>query len=685
MTNKSFFDDINAYSKWKNSIINAISSFQEWLISAGLDESAHSLKIYNILKILKHDRITLAFVGEFSRGKTELINAIFFSQFKRRLLPSEAGRTTMCPTELFHDIDASAPYIRLLPIETRADDTSITEHKENTSNWTNVELDITSPDKLAEAFSKITNIKKVKAKEARKLGLYDVITDDDDKEIPADQVVEIPMWRHAIINFPHPFLEQGMAILDTPGLNSLGNEPELTINMLPNAQAAIFVLAADTGVTRSDMSIWRNHLKSFHRNKNNGLVVALNKIDTLWDDLKTSDEIQATIERQCLTTAKTLKISKKRVIAVSAQKGLIGRVKENSSLVAASNLGAIEKLLSNEILPQKEQLVRNTLIGDINEMMQESKSILVMKFNHKKQSIKQFTSASGKNENIILTLLKKTRKEQAVYQRNSKSLQSSRKVLLEQHTRLMKVINLELLDKKINEARTIMSGSWTTTGMKRSMKILFEWISHTMEDATKQTEMTNNLVKSIFNRFQTENPDYEMKHKLFSILSYKQDIEALYQDAEEYRTGMYSTMSEQSFVIKKFFISMVSRARNIYYQLNKDANDWSQRALTPLVRQVNAHKNELQLRMEQLKNAGDSRDSIAHRVADIKHEALGLQKHILAVNKLITTINTPMPAIVKKKQATKKKVATKKVATKKSAAKKAQSRPIPDNVRAIRG
>ncbi len=45
--------------------------------------------------------------------------------------------------------------------------------------------------------------------------------------------------------------------------------------MLSNAQAAIFVLAADTGVTRSDMDIWRCHLKSFRRNRNSGLVVAL--------------------------------------------------------------------------------------------------------------------------------------------------------------------------------------------------------------------------------------------------------------------------------------------------------------------------------------------------------------------------------------------------------------------------
>ncbi len=644
MTNDNFFDNIHAYGKWKSNLVNAIENFQSWLDTTGLEDSEQSLKIYETLQTLKHDRITLAFVGEFSRGKTELINAIFFSQFKRRLLPSEAGRTTMCPTELFYDLDDPKPYMRLLPIESRTEDISITEQKENAINWTHIQLDISSGESMAKSFAQITNTKKVKASEAKRLGLYDVITDENGTELDNNQIVEIPMWRHALINFPHPFLEQGLTILDTPGLNSLGNEPELTINMLPSAQAAIFVLAADTGVTRSDMDIWRRHLKSFRHNHNSGLVIALNKIDTLWDDLKSDSEIKNSIQRQCSETAQTLNVDPKRVFAISAQKGLIGRVKNDKKMIQESNLSAMENVLSKEILPQKEQLVRNTTIADMNEMMQESKSILLTQFNSKKQSIEDFSGLGGKNENIIHKLLEKTRDEQAIYHHNAESLQSSHQILGGQHKRLKSIINLDKLDKQVNVARNLMKGSWTTTGMKNSMKSLFDDISNTMSEAAKQTELTNRLVKSIYNRFQNENEGTDIKPKLFSITSYQQEIELLYHDAEEYRTSVYSTMTEQSFVIKKFFISLVSRARNIYYQLNNDSDDWAKRALTPLIRHVKAHKNELKLRLDQLKKAGHSRDSIAERVTTLKIEAKSLQKHIFEVNKMLTIINTPMPA-----------------------------------------
>ncbi len=643
MSQDTFYDHIHTYGKWKNDLILAITSFQDWLVNTGLDDSDQSLKIYETLQTLEQDRITLAFVGEFSRGKTELINAIFFSQFKRRLLPSEAGRTTMCPTEIFYDHAEPKPYMRLLPIESRLDDISITEQKRNAHAWTHIQLDTSSSENMANSFAQITSLKKVTATEARRLGLYDFVTAQDGTEISDNESIEIPMWRHALINFPHPFLEQGMTILDTPGLNSLGNEPELTINMLPNAQAAIFVLAADTGVTRSDMDIWRRHLKSFRRNQQRGLVVALNKIDTLWDDLRDEHEIKNSITRQCQDTAKTLSLDIKRIFAVSALKGLIARVRNDQQLLEQSNLKAMEHVLSDEILPHKEHLVRDTAINDINEMMQESRHIILSQYNLHTDSINQLNSLNGENEEVIQHLFDKTRHEQTVYHRNVESLQSSRKLLLEQNQHLKNIIALNKVDSQINDVRQIMQGSWTTAGMKNGMKKLFDDINSTMIEASKQAELTNRRVKSIYSRFYHENGHTHIKPKLFSIHVYQQEIQLLYQEAEEYRNSVYATMTEQSFVIKKFFISLVSRARNIYFQLNKDADNWGKQALSPLIRQVKIHKQDLKNRLEQLKLANSSRETITEQVTKLQQQASEQHENLKEINAMLNIINQPMP------------------------------------------
>ena len=247
-----------AYSDWRRRLSTGVSRLHEWLSEQELADGQADLTVQRLLERLHQDKLVVAFVAEFSRGKSELINAIFFADFGQRLLPSAAGRTTMCPTELLYD-STREPSIRLLPIETRARDGSVTEFKNYADEWVTITLDMSSADRMAEALSQVSQTKRISVPLARKYGLYD----DGDPLAPlsaADTGVDVPCWRHAIINFPHPLLQQGLVILDTPGLNAIGTEPELTLGLLPGAHAALFLLGADAGVTKSDLSVWNQHL-----------------------------------------------------------------------------------------------------------------------------------------------------------------------------------------------------------------------------------------------------------------------------------------------------------------------------------------------------------------------------------------------------------------------------------------
>ena len=259
-----------------------------------------------MLSLLRDDKLYIAFVAEFSRGKSELINAIFFAHFGTRVLPSSAGRTTMCPTELLYEA-GTEPVLKLLPIETRKTGTAIAEYRNFPEEWQNVPLDLHSSEAMALALAHIAEVKHVPREEAQTLGLH--IAEDETEfgmRIADDGLVEIPRWRHAVINLPHPLLEHGLVILDTPGLNALGAEPELTLNLLPNAQAVLYVLAADTGVTKTDIQVWHDHIGSRQESTGRGRLVVLNKIDGLWDGLRPEDEVEHEIARQVRETAETL-------------------------------------------------------------------------------------------------------------------------------------------------------------------------------------------------------------------------------------------------------------------------------------------------------------------------------------------------------------------------------------------
>ena len=643
MADKRFTEQMQAYGQWKQDLIKGIQGYQKWLDRHAMGNAEDDLRIYESISSLRSDKLTIAFVAEFARGKTELINAIFFSEYDRRLLPSEAGRTTMCPTELFYDNESQHAYIRLLPIETRLNETSITEYKNEPIHWTSIDLDLQNPDNMAEAFQEIVRIKQVPLDEARKLGLYD---DSDTHLNKADgsqpDSIEIPTWRHALISFPHPLLKQGLVILDTPGLNALGSEPELTLNMIPKAQAVMFIMAADTGVTKSDMEMWVHNVKPLRQGREQGTLVILNKIDTLWDELKTREAIDKMIAEQCRKAAQTLGIDAASVIPCSAQKGLLAKIRHDQETLQRSNILTLESILANDILPAQQALVRQHVQADVGNMIKESRDLLATRFHATKSQLEELHSLSGKNNEVIEHLMAKTREEQVAYHKNAESFNANKRLLSEQSRKLLGLLSLTELDRLVSTSRGAMTDSWTTHGLKVGMKTFFNGVTSMFNQVDEYTEQLNRLVTTIYHKFQAEHNIKGIEPVLFDIKQYKTEMQNLYDEAEAFRNSPVTAMTEQSFVVKKFFISLVSHARNIFFKAHRDAETWSKAVMSPLVKQIKDHKEQMDKRLENLRKINESRDTLQSRIDELKKQAMALKKQHEEVSTILKVIHRPL-------------------------------------------
>ncbi len=639
MAAKRFDQQMQAYGRWKSDLTAAIERYQRWRDANGMGDAEEEIRIYETLQSLKSDRLTVAFVAEFARGKTELINAIFFSEYDRRLLPSEAGRTTMCPTELFFDDDHGSAYVRLLPIETRLKETSIAEYKAEPIHWTSIDLELDNPDSMAEAFHEIVKVKRVSLEEARALGLYG----EDELPPPGEAPgVEVPVWRHALISFPHPLLKQGLVILDTPGLNALGSEPELTLSMLPNAQAVVFVLAADTGVTKSDLDMWQANVKPLRNGHDQGLVVVLNKVDTLWDELKSPDQIAASVEQQRHRAAESLGIDVGHIFPASAQKGLLAKIRHDGELLERSNIPTLEGILAGDVLPHKQKLVQEHVREGIGGMVRETHDLLASRLKAAKKQLDELQGLSGKNNEVIEHLMKTTREEQAAYYKNVESFQANKRLLAEQSRKLMELLSLSALDQLVATTRKEMSDSWTTGGLKRGMKTFFDGVAVRMQEVDEYSEQLNRLVLTVYRKFHQEHGITEIKPALYLTDKYTKELNRLYEEAEAFRNSPVTTMTEQSFVVKKFFISLVSHARNIFFKARSDAEQWSKAVMSPLVQQIKDHKGHMEQRLENLRKINESRDTLQSRIEELEKITRVQARHFGEIRAILEAINRPI-------------------------------------------
>jgi hypothetical protein len=624
MSNMEFKEQMHEYSLWREKLIQGIDLYHQWRIRYDVNDPHSNNTILNVLNGLQQDRITLAFVAEFSRGKSELINALFFAETGLRLLPSSPGRTTMSPTELFHDVEGG-DYIRLLEIESRLEDISMAEFKNTPGRWKQIDLDCNSPAQMQEAFKALIATKMVDRDLADKLGLWNE-REAAEQGIVNPEKVEIPCWRHAIISFPHPLLKEGLTILDTPGLNALGAEPELTLSMLPSAQAIVFVIAADTGVTKSDMEMWRNHVCHARGGSKRGLAVVMNKIDSMWDDLSGDAGYQAAIQSQVKISATTLKIEENAIFAISAKQALLAKVKGDKALLERSRISSLEGYLADDIVKQRRNILMETVTRDIGFLVSESLSLTESSLANGISQLEEFKKIDFQNQDMTGKLMAETRDRQNLYMSNIENFQASRRVFNVQAKMLIDSFSKERIDAIIRNTKHDMSKSLTTYGMKQNIRKLFDDLRDLLQDSVDITNETRRLVKAIHKKFHDEYGFKEIEPQLFSIKQYQFELEQVFAEGESFRVSAKTTMTEQSVVINRLYSTLIAKARNILRQANADAATWSNGVLTPLMHQIKDHKKQIENRLQMLKKMNESKGTVAENIATLEAEIEPLKK-----------------------------------------------------------
>jgi len=622
-------EKLSSYSIWRSKVISTIIEYKEWREKNNLSDSSTEEIINSLLNNLKNDKITLAFAAEFSRGKTELINSLFFAEHGERLLPSSSGRTTMCPTEIYYDLEKGA-YLKLLPIESKLGGTSISEHKENLDNWTTFELNLDSPSKMKNILSEISRTKKVSKVEAEKLGLY-----NENLENETSLLVSIPYWRHALISYPNPLLKNGLSILDTPGLNALGSEPELTINMLPSAQAIIFILAADTGVTKSDFSLWNDFIKE----KTNKIAVVMNKIDVLWDDINCSDQYEKDITEQIKSISKTLNITTNSIFPVSAKQALVGKIKKNNELIDRSGVSGLESFLSEDIIFNRKEILKNKIKESLGFLVSESLVISENNLENNIRELEDFNKIDIENKELTGRLFAETKDRHKAYLLNVENFQGSRRVFSVQSKMLLDSLSREKIDDITLSIRNSMNQTFTTYGMLKEMGHLIDELKLILEEAIEITKETKMLINAIHKKFVDDYGFKKIEPKSFSIDNYKRDLDKILLACEEFKGKPSTSLKEQSVVVDLFYKTLISQAKHVLRDAHKEAKGWSNSVLIPLMHQIKDHKKQIESRVKMMKQIESSKINVGKAITEIEENKLISEESISQLLKITKKFN----------------------------------------------
>ena len=615
MPSSSIASSLDALALWRRALDQQVAAFGQETAAHELLEGSDQSLLLTMRERLASEKLVVAFVAEFSRGKSELINAIFFADTGRRVLPARPGRTTMCPVEMRCEIGAP-PCLSLLPIETRLQGLSLTELRAQPSNWQHLPLDPDNAEALAQAMLAVTHTHKVTVEQASALGLWHASQPDDNPPRAADGTVEVPAWRHAIVNYPHPLLQRGLVVIDTPGLNAVGAEPELTLGLLPSAHAVVFVLAADTGVTRSDLAMWRDHLGQQGLER----FVVLNKIDALADPLLSEGEVRAQIDEQRSSVARTLGVPEERVYPLSARHALTARVERKADLLQVSRLLPLEQALAAQLMPRRQATLLQSTETVFEQLRQSALRRLADRRRQLAEQLLELRGLRGKSGMKLRMLIMRVDMEIDDFERCAARLAALRVVHERQHKAMLAQLSLQTLREEVTAMQSAMAARLFNLGARSAFDALLVRVRQVLARVASHAEELRQMLAGSYTQLNAEYGFAFVLDAPPNPAGYLAELDLIAAGYGKYLGLSQAWRKAAPGFTEQFRRMLMSKLRVIYENAAAEYDFWSKGAQAQMDVQLRERRRSFARRRDALQRVQAAAGDLEQRIAEVQQQ-----------------------------------------------------------------
>ncbi|MDI9469848.1 MAG: dynamin family protein [Bacillota bacterium] len=274
-----------------------LNALKEMSAAYQLDDLSAS--IGDILDRSIGDSFDIAVIGEFKRGKSTLINALLGED----ILPSDAMPATAVINRITYDL---RPYAEIEFKDGRVEEIGIEE--------------------IPDYVTKLT----------------------EESEQMAQTV------RQAIVHYPVSYCKNNVDIIDTPGLNDDATMAEVTLSVVPQIDAALFVIMAQSPFSEYERDFLENKLLTSDMGRVLFVVTGIDRLSPEDAD-RVLENIRERIDRYVIDRAKAVmgedspeferyrrKIGTAKVYGLSAKQALKAKLKNDGELLAKSRFPAFE-------------------------------------------------------------------------------------------------------------------------------------------------------------------------------------------------------------------------------------------------------------------------------------------------------------------------------------------------------
>ncbi len=322
------YGSYSAYKRTVSELTESLIQLKEYSEDIGLVHTAKS--IGDTVEKVANDHFEVAIVGEFKRGKSTLINALLGQE----VLPADVLPATATLNRVTY---SETPYVMV-------------EYKDGGTERVDI-------NKLADYVTKLSYESEMKAETVKQATVY----------------------------YDTSFCKNNVDIIDTPGLNDDEQMTNVTLSILPEIDAAVFVISANSPFSQFEKEFLEKKMLSSDMGR---IIFAVNCFGTF--SKEDEDRIVETVEKRIgsyvMEKAKAVmgedskefavykrKIGKPKVIGVYAKKALMAKESGNAAMLEESNFPTFEKVLETMLTQERGvitlQILANKIISSGSELI----------------------------------------------------------------------------------------------------------------------------------------------------------------------------------------------------------------------------------------------------------------------------------------------------------------------------
>jgi hypothetical protein len=320
---------------------------------------------------------------------------------------------------------------------------------------------------------------------------------------------------------------------------------------------------------------------------------------------------------------------------VSAQKGLVAKINGDTALLDRSRLPALEYALSEELIPAKQDIVRENTEAEFGDIYQSVRGLLASRMNGLREQLGEMNELRGKNKGVVEYMMGKVRTEKEEFEAGLQRYYAVRSVFARLTNNLFGHLGLDALRSLTQSTREGMLEATFSRQLSEAMNRFFSVVRTNLGNSGKEIGEIMTMMEAVYKKFSVEHGLKLGSPTPYSLLRHEKEIDRLEQWCNTHLNTTLTLMThEKKNVIQQFFEEVATQVRRAFEHANRETEVWLKAIMAPMETQVREYQIQLKRRLESIKRIHQATDTLEDRIAELEHVEQELQQQILSLENL---------------------------------------------------